>query len=359
MIRFWETMKRMGWRTGFVSVLLAACSSESAKTPPGGTVVDGSFEDAGHGDSGSGDAKADVDAGPVPFDGPPTLAATGLYADILTGVLADEVLEYDVRYPLWSDGSEKSRYLALPPGQVIDTSNMDFWKFPVGTRAWKEFRVGAQRIETRYLEKLNEQQGGWLEVSYVWNAEQSDALPTVSGETNVAGTTHDVPGSEDCRQCHDGVGDVLIGVSALQLSGSEPNGLSMLAQAGKLSAPPAGPIDVPGQGVVQDALGYLHAQCGHCHNDRHFLADIRVLRLRLSVLDDQPENTPTYLTSIGQPMNHVVEDSAIAIVAGNPAQSQLYLRMAKRDLEAMPPLGTELVDTFGIGLIAEWIIGLP
>ena len=38
------------------------------------------------------------------------------------------------RYPLWSDGAEKQRYLSLPPGTQIDTSNMDDWKFPVGTR---------------------------------------------------------------------------------------------------------------------------------------------------------------------------------------------------------------------------------
>src|SRR3954468_10090688 len=58
---------------------------------------------------------------------PERLSETGLYTDIATGELAPGVLLFTPRFPLWSDGSEKQRWLLLPNGTQIDTSNMDDW----------------------------------------------------------------------------------------------------------------------------------------------------------------------------------------------------------------------------------------
>src|SRR4051812_10459345 len=60
---------------------------------------------------------------------PEHLSETGLYADIATGELALGVAPYTPRFSLWSDGSEKQRWLLLPEGAQIDTSNMDDWAF--------------------------------------------------------------------------------------------------------------------------------------------------------------------------------------------------------------------------------------
>src|SRR5262245_20803994 len=70
---------------------------------------------------------------------PQALSETGLYRDIATRGLAAGVISYDVRYELWSDGAEKQRYLYLPPGTQIDSSDMDGWRFPIGTKVWKTF----------------------------------------------------------------------------------------------------------------------------------------------------------------------------------------------------------------------------
>ena len=40
---------------------------------------------------------------------------------------------------LWTDGAVKRRWVSLPPGGTIDTSDPDRWVFPVGTRFFKEF----------------------------------------------------------------------------------------------------------------------------------------------------------------------------------------------------------------------------
>jgi hypothetical protein len=72
-------------------------------------------------------------------------AETGLYKDIATYTLADGVTPFDVKYPLWSDGAEKSRWVWLPPCTSIDKTNADWWSYPKGTKAWKEFRRDGKR----------------------------------------------------------------------------------------------------------------------------------------------------------------------------------------------------------------------
>ena len=57
------------------------------------------------------------------YDGPKTLAETGLYSDFVTKTLSASVIAYDVRYPLWSDSLEKSRFISLPTGTTIDTTD--------------------------------------------------------------------------------------------------------------------------------------------------------------------------------------------------------------------------------------------
>jgi hypothetical protein len=301
-----------------------------------------------------GDAKLD---GPVepPFDGPLFLSETGLYLDLTTKTVAPGVRPFDVRYPLWSDGSTKKRWLLLPPGEVIDTTLIDLWQFPVGTKAWKEFYVDGTLVETRFLHKRTD---GWLKVAYLWSGEDAYAVPT--GLADASGTSHDVPSIEQCEQCHGGAGDVLIGVSAIQLSKETGGGyLSTLIADGVLSNPPAAELPVPGDGVVEDAIGYLHGNCGNCHNDQSFLAARHVIRLKLLSTALVPEETPVYQTTINTPVSHVLGGTSVAIVPGSPEQSQIYFRMSVRDLLQMPPTGTEIVDPTGLATISSFISGLP
>lgn len=322
----------------------------------GGGIVDASADDA-PGEASPEDAAGDPDA--PAFSGPETLSETGLYSDIETRTLAPDVIEFDVRFPLWSDGADKQRYLYLPPGTTIDTSWMDVWKFPVGTKAWKEFSVGGKTLETRLLEKTFDGPDGWLMVSYLWNAAGTDATAVPLGAADVLGTSHDVPSQAQCTQCHNGVGDVLAGVGAIQLSTETGSGLlSQLVQQGKLSHPPAAEFPVPGDGVVEATLGYLHGNCGNCHNDQHFLASKRPLRLKLTVDAVTPEQTPLYQTAIGGKTNHIVDGTTIVIVPGKPLESQLWVRMNRRDEMAMPPVGSEIVDDAAVALVSDWIVGL-
>src|SRR5687768_3582906 len=65
-------------------------------------------------------------------------AAHAPIAERLSDTLRTEAVVFTPRYPLWSDGMSKRRWLYLPPGTSIDKSDPDAWEFPRGTRAWKE-----------------------------------------------------------------------------------------------------------------------------------------------------------------------------------------------------------------------------
>jgi hypothetical protein len=69
---------------------------------------------------------------------PSELRCTGLYGDWATRTIASDVEYYDPGYKLWSDGAVKRRWIRLPPQTQIDTTDMEDWQFPVGTKIWKE-----------------------------------------------------------------------------------------------------------------------------------------------------------------------------------------------------------------------------
>ena len=50
--------------------------------------------------------------------------------------------------------------------------------------------------------------------------------------------------------------------------------------------------------------------------------------------------------------------NARLIAPGSAANSLIVNRMNRRDCNAMPPLGSNLVDTAGVALMTQWINGL-
>lgn len=299
--------------------------------------------------------------GDGPQSGADPLVEAGLYEDIESERLADGVRAYEPEYALWSDGASKRRYLFLPPGARIDTSDMNGWVFPIGTRAFKEFTRDGVRVETRMMAKQDD--GRWEMVAFAWNEAGTATRRVTEGATNALGTGHDVPSRDECESCHERSADVLLGVSALQLD-HDRGGLDLatLEAEGSLTDPPAGPYTPPGDAATRDALGYLHANCGNCHNDG---LDFNPVRLWLTVESlDRVEDTPMYRTTVDRPteVDPPLDgtDATTVVVRGDPDASLLYVRMARRgpDSGAMPPIGTELTDDAGRAAVAELIRGL-
>jgi len=290
---------------------------------------------------------------------PGRLSETGLYANIATGELAAGVVAYTPRFELWSDGAEKRRWILLPDAQQIDTSNMDEWVFPRGTKVWKQFSVKGARIETRLLEKRGPTDGDWRSLAYVWSPSEGDALAAPLGEVDSHGSEHDVPAAGECLACHGGRRSFILGFSAVQLAASAPEGevaLDALIEQGRLSSPPAAAPMVPGNAVEVAALGYLHANCSHCHNQarpkhtgaRCFDPDTSDdFTLSVAQLDGVTA-TPTYRTVVDH-----------AVKRGDPEGSKLFDLVSSRGMfRQMPPLATEQVDATAVANLRQWIEAL-
>jgi len=300
----------------------------------------------------------EVDANPF-ADRPSRLSDTGLYTDIAAGELAPGVIAYRPQFELWSDGAEKRRFILLPEAQQIDTSNPDEWLFPEGTKVWKEFSVGGERVETRLLEKWGPGDADWSSLAYVWAADAREAYAAPLGEVDSHHTDHDVPAAGECWACHGGRRSFVLGFSAVQLAGAAAPGeidLNGLIERGRLTDPPARVPVVPGNPVEIAALGYFHANCSHCHNqarperggarcfDPKRKEDYTLAVGQLSEVD----STPTYRTAVGG-----------VVKRGDPDGSKLYDLMSARGMfRQMPPLATEHVDGAALANVRQWIEGL-
>ena len=165
---------------------------------------------------------------PVPNE-PPTapfptrLSETGLFASVRDHRPAPGLIPYSVNAPLWSDGAEKERFIALPGDTTIDMTADRGWNFPDGAVLVKTFTMAKRRIETRLLTR---QQGKWAGYSYAWNDEQTEAtlvgaagmdraFPVDAGKRE---QTWHYPSRAECMVCHSRAANFVLGPSTLQMN---------------------------------------------------------------------------------------------------------------------------------------------
>jgi hypothetical protein len=240
---------------------------------------------------------------------------------------------------------------------------MDHWRFPVGTRFFKEFAREGKRLETRMIVRTGEGNMDYFMAAYVWDDQEQDAALAIDGATNVRGTDHEVPKAKDCWACHTGDKGRVLGFSSMQLAG-QGTGLRLDALVDRhlLSTQPSSAAlkGVPGEGVVRKAIGYLHGNCGHCHSDIGIARPETEMVLRLYGEERDPVTTRLYLTSIGKALfKYRRPGFSLRVDPGHPETSALLYRLASRErLDAMPPLGTKHVDDTGVAIITDWIRSL-
>ena len=313
-----------------------------------------------------------LDCEPPPVNQLPSeLSCTGLYADLAAKDIASGVREFAPAHELWSDGAEKQRWIALPAGTQIDSSDADDWQFPVGTKLWKEFRWKGQRVETRLFEKTGE--GRWLKAAYHWNEDETRATRFAGGEVEVAGDTYYIPSAKECDQCHKGRNDRALGfeLASLALPGATGLTLSELVAEELLSDPPAQSefaIGDDGTGHAAPALAWLHVNCGvSCHNGNPaaegYSSDLR-LRLPAAGLDGRsPSEFDSIATTVGVDAQTPRWLDRKRISPGSPEDSLLYFLANTRDpqnpKDQMPPIASRRVDEDGIMRLQTWISSLP
>lgn len=285
-----------------------------------------------------------------------TLSATRLFKNLATATLRDEFLPFKPNFPLWTDGTEKRRFIFIPAGTKIDVSDPYNWIFPKGSILIKEFSFGGKRVETRIAVKDSDTIGftAWKFMAYQWSESQTDgiAVPlgaSISIGSNPNAQTYKIPGAQQCSDCHQGTKDAVIGFSGVQLNKNksitstlfdldymEDNHLT----TGSVKNTNFDFAVRPGQQGVEDkfALGYIHGNCAHCHNPnfpgRPSFANVG----HATSIDQEPFLLSGKIDRI------------------NPAMSRFLIRMktSVSSGSAMPPLGITKSDDVSISRLESW-----
>ena len=165
---------------------------------------------------------------------PTKLSETGLFRSVTGHVVEPALIPYSVNAPLWSDGTDKARFIAIPgENPRIDFTTNRAWGFPNETVLVKSFALErtdgdsqSQRwIETRLMTK---QDNEWVGYSYQWNDEQTEAtlvakegldrefsIATAGGSRK---QTWHYPSRTECMVCHSRAVGFVLGLSTVQMN---------------------------------------------------------------------------------------------------------------------------------------------
>jgi uncharacterized repeat protein (TIGR03806 family) len=349
-----------------ITTLVAACNGGSPPSPP--TTPDAAAPDAAPPAPRFGISQRPANTtcvAPAPGSTPARLLSETGCADPKDPKRpAPGLIPYDVASPLWSDGAEKQRFIALPDGARIRATDAEHWELPSGAVLVKSFLIGGRFVETRLLARVNE--FTWKGYSYEWNAAQTDAVLLEDAEgghkkevPSGAGTQlWHFPSRAQCLQCHTMAAGVSLGPSATQLdfdhrypSGITSNQVSTLEHIGLFEAPPAraGALPAPAGGGPLDerVRSYLHVNCANCHRPG---GSFEGIDLRYTTPFERTGlcNQPPEKGDLGVP-------GALRLVPGDPGRSLLALRMKTLQEGRMPQIGTSVVDAAGVALVEQWI----
>lgn len=308
---------------------------------------------------------------------PQRLAETGLYRG---GDVDARNLPFAPQYPLWTDGMAKRRWIYLPPGTAIDGTDEHAWRFPTGTKLWKEFSFNGRKVETRMLWKVADDR--WEFGSYAWNEAGTEALLVPDGMPGVIevapGRRHSIPSRTDCTACHGTDSAGPLGFNALQLSPDrDPNAihgeplregmltLQMLVARQLLahsrddlvSRPPAIRASTP---ATRSVLGYFAANCGMCHNGNGEIAALGpVIRTRDLVADGDAVARSLVGARTKWQVPGVADGHSVLVDGATPERSAILTRMRSRAPSSqMPPLGTVVRDQEAVDAVTRWIAEL-
>jgi uncharacterized repeat protein (TIGR03806 family) len=273
---------------------------------------------------------------------------------------AEALIPYGINAPLWSDGADKQRWMALPDGETITIADDGQLEFPVGTVLVKQFSKDDVLLETRLL--VRHEDGDWGGYAYAWNEAGTAAQWERGGAALPLEDGHwTVPTMSQCMQCHTDAVARTLGLELQQLQGqfTYPGGLTR-DQLGTLehiglftdslpdgiAALPA--VDDAGASLEDRARAVLHANCAGCHQEGGTGGSEMDLRFA------------TPLAAMGA--CGVLPDAGTLGVSGAellrpgaPDQSMIAVRMGTRGAGSMPPVGTSEVDDAGLGVVREWI----
>ena len=276
------------------------------------------------------------------------------------------LIPYGVNSPLWSDGADKDRYLALPDGKQIHVGGDGDFDLPIGSVLMKTFHVGGKRVETRLFVRHDD--GEWGGYSYEWDDSETDATLLPANKRKVVGNqTWYYPSRSDCVSCHSTAAGRSLGLEIGQQNGDFvytstrriSNQLATFDHIGLFDAPlPATPDKLTRYPTPTSTVGdlndraasYLQANCSFCHRP-NAVGGGGDFRYGIALADRNICNVNPANGDLGVA-------GAKVLSPGAPDKSILSLRVHATDPKRMPPLATSLVDTAGTGVLDDWIRSL-
>ena len=314
---------------------------------------------------------------------PIRLSETGMFTSVKDHQTDPGLIPYSVNAPLWADGAQVERFIALPGDSQIEMSAADGvgWSFPDGAALIQTFALDLEagdptsrhRAETRLLTR---QQGEWVGYSYIWNDEQTDATLVDAAGTDRVFTIQDsstpegsreqswhYPSRETCMECHSRAANYVLGLTTIQMNkvhnygAVSDNQLRTLNHINVFKKPLSkspeeysklvNPYN-PKEPLEARARSYLHAACANCHVHTGG-GNARI------VLDFTTALDKTYSVGFRPQHDAYGIPDAMLVAPGDPERSILYQRVARRDEGQMPPLATSQPDLQAAQLLYDWI----
>jgi putative heme-binding domain-containing protein len=310
-------------------------------------------------------AKNDAGAGNRAF--PRKLSETGLFASTAPPAPAPGVIPYEVNAPMWSDGAEARRFLALPGLESIGWKD-DKTAWPKDAVVAKTLSLEGRRVETQLLHFDGK---SWNAYAYLWNAEQTDAdLVEARGReaiVDVGGKPQPwtIQARATCLTCHNPWPGTVLSVTGPQLNrrveyagGQADNQVRTLKKLKVLAEefpysnnPLANPYAEGTAKLDHRARSYLQVNCAHCHRFGGGGAALIDLRHDIPIGEMRVLNVRPALGSFGLPDPYIV-------CGGDPERSALFYRVSKLGRGRMPHVGSDAVDVEGTKMLARWISDL-
>ncbi|HVJ44861.1 MAG TPA: PA14 domain-containing protein [Luteolibacter sp.] len=330
------------------------------------------FIELGEAGTDTGKIRKLIRSGPAVPEPPKLLSQTGAFTDLTKLTPASSLRPYSVISPLWSDGADKHRWIALPEGASVKYREKGEWEFPVGTVLVKHFALPVdgrdpsktKPLETRFF--IHAEDGGYYGVTYRWNEAGTDAELISKRETRkiqITGKdgkhrqqTWTFPSRSDCFTCHSPDAGSVLGprshqFTAAQLTEWNAHGLfgdSFGNRDPELLTRAVDPAD-PLASLDDRVKSYLDANCAHCHHPGGVAANF-----------DATFNTPLSSQKlirgmVNRPINGL--DDRV-VTPGDTRLSVMHSRFSVTGAKQMPPLGKSVIDRPVVSLIEDWIRSL-
>lgn len=322
---------------------------------------------------------------------PALLSQTGFFTNLATLTPIPAAIPFSVASPLWSDGTDKHRWLVVPNdgshnsnAEKIVFSENNNWVFPPGSVLVKHFELPldarnpglTRRLETRFI--ICTPDNGKYGVTYKWNAEGTDAVLLTAGvaeyhqvilaDGSTASRKWDYPSRADCMRCHNSAAGQALGVRTHQINqnhhytatGRSDNQLATLNALGMFNTSLSGvqigdflasrALDDETAPLEHRIRSYLDSNCSHCHRPDGPVPEF-----------DARLTTPLDLQGIvdGEITGRFNLPGGKYIKPGDPFLSAIRVRMAGTESPvAMPPLAKNLAHVDAVAALDTYINGL-